>query len=359
MKARNSLVAMFVCVLLVLAMAVGCTKKVSDAQMIGEVATKIQADPNVQVKAIAVQAVDGVVTLSGVVNTDQERTAAATDAAQVAGVRTVVNNLTVQQAAVPTPAPEPVAAAPMPTKSSARHTASRYSSNSRGSHDNTPAPAPNDTVAQVAPAPPPMPATPPPPPRPTTVTIPDGTQISIRLIDPLDSEKNQIGDRFHATLSHSIMVGDTVAIPSGADVEGRVVDVKGATHFSGQSVLAVELTNVSSAGKHYELHTEEYRRQGTARGKNTAEKVGGGAAVGAIIGAIAGGGKGAAIGATVGAGAGGGAQAVTKGQKIQLPTESVLNFKLASPLTVTPSAGRHRDADPDRPVLEDRTNPGN
>ena len=197
---------------------------------------------------------------------------------------------------------------------------------------------------------------PPPKPKPATVTIPDGTELSIRLIDPLDSEKNQVGDRFRATLGHSIYVGDQVAVPMGADVEGRVVDVKGSTHFTGKSVLAVELTNLSLNGKNYELHTQEFRREGAARGKNTAEKVGGGAALGAIIGAIAGGGKGAAIGATVGAGAGGGVNAATKGQKIQLPTESVLNFQLANPLTVTPSTKADHNSRNDRPVLTDRSN---
>ena len=192
---------------------------------------------------------------------------------------------------------------------------------------------------------------PPPKPKPATVTIPDGTELSIRLIDPLDSEKNQVGDSFRATLNHSITVGEQTAIPAGADIMGRVIDVKGATHFTGQSVLAVELVSVAMGGKSYELHTQEFRKEGTARGKNTAAKVGGGAAVGAIIGAIAGGGKGAGIGAAAGAGAGTGAQAITKGQKVQFPTESVLTFHLVSPVTVLPGAVRGNS----NPVLSDRT----
>lgn len=352
MKARNSLVAMCACILLVLAVAVGCSKKPNDAQIIGEVAQKIQADPNLQTKAIAVQSTDGVVTLSGVVNTDTERSAAANDAGQIQGVRTVVNNLAVQQAAAVTP-PLPVQTpAPEPAKSSARHSSPRTSSRPRSNNDYA---APEDSVAQAAPARAPVtsaPVMPPPKPKPTTITIPDGTEISIRLIDPLDSEKNQVGDSFRASLNHSIVVDDKTAIPAGADIMGRVIDVKGATHFSGQSVLAVELVSVAMGGKSYELHTQEYRKEGTARGKNTAAKVGGGAALGAIIGAIAGGGKGAAIGAGVGAGAGTGAQAITKGQKIQFPTESVLNFHLVSPVTVMPGAVRNGD----RPVLSDRTN---
>ncbi|MBZ5515029.1 MAG: hypothetical protein LAN62_09340 [Acidobacteriia bacterium] len=54
-----------------------------------------------------------------------------------------------------------------------------------------------------------------------------------------------------------------------------------------------------------------------------------------IIGAIAGGGKGAAIGAAVGAGAGTAVQAATKGQQIQIPPETKLDFTLKAPITVT------------------------
>jgi hypothetical protein len=353
--------------LLALGLTVGCSSKSgsNDAQIIGQVATKIQADGNLQTKAMAIQSNNGVVTLSGQVTSDAERNAAAADAAQVEGVKTVINNLTVANAAA-TPAPEPQPQVeqpkPEPVKSSARHrdasSSSSRKSNSASSYS-APPPASSNSVAQSTPAPVSAPMTPPPPPKPTAVTVPDGTQLSIRLIDPLDSEKNQIGDRFRATVGHSVYVGDQVVIPVGADIEGRVVDVKGAAHFSGQSVLAVELTNLSLGGKNYELHTAEFRRQGAGRGKNTAEKVGGGAALGAIIGAIAGGGKGAAIGATVGAGAGGGVQAATKGQQIKFPVESVLNFQLASPVAVMPSSKADHSNRNEHPVLTDRTNNDN
>ena len=359
MKAKISIASLVA--LLALGLAIGCSKSGSnDAQIIGQVATRIQADSNMQTKAIAIQSNHGVVTLSGQVASDAERNAAAADAAQIEGVKTVVNNLTVANAAVQPSAVPAVSEAqvqapkPEPSKSSARHRSESYNLRKSSDTDKQVIPQPSSTLAQNTPTPAPATYTPPPPPKPVTVTIPDGTQISIRLIDPLDSEKNQVGDRFRATLGHSIYVGDQVAIPVGTDVEGRVVDVKGSTHFTGKSVLAVELTNLSMGDKNYELHTQEYRREGAARGKNTATKVGAGAAIGAIIGGIAGGGKGAAIGAATGAGAGGGVNAVTKGEKIQLPVEAVLNFQLASPVTVTPSKQAEHNVN-DRPVLTDRT----
>src|SRR5207253_2360227 len=113
-----------------------------------------------------------------------------------------------------------------------------------------------------------------------------------------------------------IDVDGRVVIPANADVQGKVVEAKGAGKFQGSSQLTLELTKVSFNGKSYRIETDQWARTGAARGKNTAAKVGGGAALGAIIGGIAGGGKGAAIGAGVGAGAGTGAQAMTHGQQI-------------------------------------------
>src|SRR5260370_800259 len=84
-------------------------------------------------------------------------------------------------------------------------------------------------------------------------------------------------------------------------------------------------------GHDYPVVSSDYTLQGKGRGKNTAEKVGGGAALGAIIGAIAGGGKGAAIGAGVGAGAGGAVQVLTRGQQVKGPSETLLEFRLQPP----------------------------
>ena len=53
-----------------------------------------------------------------------------------------------------------------------------------------------------------------------------------------------------------------------------------------------------------------------------------------IIGAIAGGGKGAAIGAATGAGAAGAVQVLTKGPKVQIPSETRLTFTLTHALVL-------------------------
>jgi hypothetical protein len=176
--------------------------------------------------------------------------------------------------------------------------------------------------------------------------VPSGTQISIRLNDPLSSETAQVGDVFHGSISTPVMIGDTTVIPTSADVEGRVVDVKSAGRFAGQSDLVIELTRLMMNGKSYPLATDHWSKNGSSRGKATAAKVGGGAAVGAILGGIFGGGKGAAIGAAAGAGAGTGVAGATKGQQVILKPETVLTFQLQNSISVRPGSGSRQPLNP-------------
>jgi len=187
-------------------------------------------------------------------------------------------------------------------------------------------------------------STPPLPPPPHKVTVEPGTQLAIRLVDAIDSEKNKLGDTFRATLNSPLSVDGEEVVPAGSDVTGHIVDLKSAGKFAGQSVVVLQLDSIASGGRTYNIQTDQYKKQGSSRGKNTAEKVGGGAIIGGIIGSIAGGGKGAAIGAAAGGGVGGGVQAATKSQQIKLPSETVLNFTLQAPVTVVkaPNANSNR-----------------
>lgn len=332
MKNKTSLYVVTMSLLLALTLAMGCAKQRSDADIASDVQSRINSDSNIQNKAITVTADRGVVTLAGSVNSEMERAAAGNDAGMVDGVKTVVNNLQVASAAMP-PA-EPVAEAPQqeaPVASSQRATSTRGRNTSyrtRAPAASTPA-ATNTGIGSnnVAPAPV-QPA------RPATVTIPDGTAVAIRLVDPLSSETAKEDDIFRASLDTPIVVNDRVVIPAGAEVEGRVVAAKSAARFKGSSHLAVELTKISAGGRSYNISSTQWEKQGAGRGKRTAGTIGGGAALGAIIGGLAGGGKGAAIGAGAGAAAGTGVQAVTKGQKVELPSETRLEFRLQSPVTV-------------------------
>jgi hypothetical protein len=169
-----------------------------------------------------------------------------------------------------------------------------------------------------------------------SITIPAGQPMLVRMIDSVDSSKNHVGDIFHASLETDLTVNGMLVARKGTDIYGRLAEAKEAGHLAGSSELQLELTRMVIDGRDYPVVSSDYTLQGKGRGKNTAEKVGGGAALGAIIGAIAGGGKGAAIGAGVGAGAGGAVQVLTRGQQVKVPSETLLEFRLQQPATVTP-----------------------
>jgi len=171
-----------------------------------------------------------------------------------------------------------------------------------------------------------------------TVTVPAGTRILVRMIDSVDSEQNRVGDRFRASLETNLEQDGWVLARRGTDVYGRLADARGAGRLSGHAELKLELTGMSIHNNLVPLVTGEYEVAGKGRGGNTAKKAVGGAALGAIIGALAGGGKGAAIGAGAGAAAGTTINIITKGEKVKVPSETLLEFRLDAPLTLTPES---------------------
>jgi hypothetical protein len=168
-------------------------------------------------------------------------------------------------------------------------------------------------------------------------TIPTGSKIVIRMIDSINSEKNKIGEPFVAVLEEAISQDGIEVIPKGADVRGRIANVNEAGRVAGSAELGLELTQIVVNGIPYSVTTSEYEEAGEGRGKQTAKRAALGAGLGAAIGAIAGGGKGAAIGAGVGGGGATAVQVLTKGEKLNIPSETKLEFTLRSPLVI---AGR-------------------
>jgi len=188
-----------------------------------------------------------------------------------------------------------------------------------------PVPAPVASQPQAAPA--------------AGLTIPAGTSVFVRMIDSVDSSKNAVGDSFRASLQDQLVVNGIVVAPKDADVYGKLSEVRESGKISGAPQLTLELTGIRIGNTIMPIDSTDYNVAGKGRGKQSAERIGGGAVLGAIIGGIAGGGRGAAIGAGAGAGAGTAVQLVTHGDKIRIPSETVLEFRLqqAVPTTIQPA----------------------
>lgn len=319
--------------LLVVVAAISCSRARSDPDITADVQGRIHADSTLTAAPITVQANNGVVVLTGSVETDAVRTAAENAARQVQGVKGVINNLQLITAAPLKPAElisEKQMSKPKPTVAKAAKAVKTAVPTKTAEPATPPAQVASTSEQTKAELAPPAQVVP------VQVTIPEGTAVTVRLIDPVDTEKHKEGDTFRASLDSAIVIDEKTVIPKNADVEAKLVSAKSAGHFTGSSAVVLTLTKIGVGGKTYDVQTGEFTKQGASRGKRSAVVVGGGAAVGAVIGAIAGGGKGAAIGAAAGAGTGTGVQALTKGQQIKLPSETLLEFQLKAPLTVTP-----------------------
>jgi hypothetical protein len=142
------------------------------------------------------------------------------------------------------------------------------------------------------------------------------------------------GYSFTATLETNLQVGNSVVAPRGTTVYGRLAQASSAGRMSGSSQLTLELTDIVINGTAYPLLTSTYELKGKGEGGKTAGKVIGGAGLGALIGGIAGGGKGAGIGAAAGAATGTAVAASKKGQQLEIPSESLLEFRLEQPASL-------------------------
>jgi hypothetical protein len=166
------------------------------------------------------------------------------------------------------------------------------------------------------------------------ITIPEGTQITVRLGETLSSKSSTAGQEFSATVAEPVVVDGKTVIEKSAAARGSVVDAKAMGHFKGGALLEVRLNSVTINGKETSVETGMVARSVAGKGKRSAGFIGGGAGAGALIGALAGGGKGAAIGAAAGAGAGTAGAAFTGNKEIVLPAETALSFKLKQAIEV-------------------------
>jgi len=166
------------------------------------------------------------------------------------------------------------------------------------------------------------------------VTVPAGTPILVRMIDAVDSNKHKTGYRFTASLETNLQADDVIVAPRGSIVLGRLAQASSAGRMSGSSQLTLELTDIVVNGTTYPLLTSTFEVKGKGEGKKTAGKILGGAGLGALIGGIAGGGTGAAIGVLAGAAGGTAVAASKKGEQLQIPSESLLEFRLEQAATL-------------------------
>ncbi len=305
----------------------GCSKKTaSDQELVTDIQAKLYGDAVTKPANVTVDAKGGVVTLSGDVPSSDVELEAMKVANSTAGVNSVNDQMKINTAMAANLTPNGSALQPVP-QPALQGTPSSYPVYAP--------PAARQPVppryAERRPEPSPAPVV---PREPARLTIPAGERVSVRMIDSISSAQNTAGQVFRASLNGPLMSQGRVVIPAGAPASVLLSSAKGAGRIKGSSQLEVRLSALEAHGRSYPVDSSVFDEVGKGRGKNTVLRTGIGAGIGAAIGAIAGGGKGAAIGSAVGGGAGFGSDALTHGQQVKIPSETVLNFQLEAPLTI-------------------------
>jgi hypothetical protein len=164
--------------------------------------------------------------------------------------------------------------------------------------------------------------------------LPEGTEIQVRLEQPLSSRTAQVEDRFETSVAVPVQLNGRAVIPAGTRVRGIVTAVQRGERLVKGGRLDLRLdsiylddrtrrdlrASVVSLHENLDLHGDNARRAGI------------GAVLGGVIGKVIGGTKGAIIGAVLG---GGGALAAKLGEDVELPAGTILTVRLERPLDVT------------------------
>jgi hypothetical protein len=173
---------------------------------------------------------------------------------------------------------------------------------------------------------------------PADVRIPAGTTLAIRINQHISVKHSQAGDPFDGEIVEPVTdANGKMIVPKGTPVGGVVAASHKRGHFKGASILQLRLTSMTLNGQRYPLETSSLTRTKKGKGKRTAAFIGGGSGLGMLIGGIATGGTGLLIGGLAGAGAGTAAAGLTGNGDIDIPSESVVHFKLAEGLAVQPA----------------------
>jgi len=159
-------------------------------------------------------------------------------------------------------------------------------------------------------------------------TVPTGTRLMVKMVDSVDSERNQANDRFRGSLEANLIAGDVVVAPKGSTVFGRLLTADSAGRSGGQ--LEFDLTDIVINGQTYSLSTTSNQAQGGTSSGGTGTGARTGAAVGALSGGIGGAVRGAGTGAIVGTAAGGS----TSGERVNIPAGTLVEFNLDHPVSL-------------------------
>lgn len=164
-----------------------------------------------------------------------------------------------------------------------------------------------------------------------------GTKILVQMDNEINSRASSVNDTFTATLAEPLLVRETIVLPVGTVVEGKITNVERASvgGKNGKIIVSFQTLRLPNGTKRsIEGVLVKELEAVKSSSKVKALTVVGATAVGGIIGAISKASNGTLIGAGVGAGAGTGFALLQKGKDARIRADEKFEIKLTKNVTL-------------------------
>lgn len=160
--------------------------------------------------------------------------------------------------------------------------------------------------------------------------LPAGTRIRLKMDDPISSDISAANDTFTTTIAKSVVLRETVVLPAGTVIEGRIVKAKAAASGGrgGQLEIMLETLKLPEGEKRQIEGVPVNELKAASSGAGSILSIAGGTALGALLGAVTKTSNGALIGAGIGAGAGTGVALLKKGKDVRIKRSEEFEIEL-------------------------------
>ena len=157
-----------------------------------------------------------------------------------------------------------------------------------------------------------------------------GTKIRVQMDNEISSEVASVNDTFTTTIAEAVKVRETVVLPVGTVIEGRITNVERAAAGGKGGSLSVRFETIRfENGEKREIEGVLINELKAARTqKSSIIAILGGMGLGALLGGVSKGSTGALIGAGIGAGAGTGIMLARKGKNVRIKSDEKFEIRL-------------------------------
>lgn len=166
--------------------------------------------------------------------------------------------------------------------------------------------------------------------------LPAGTRIQLRMDIEINSKVSSVNDTFTTTIVKPVFIRETLVLPQGVVVEGRITKVSPASVGGRSGIMEIRFETLRFGGglkREIDAFPINQPKPESSRSFGLLSVIGGTAA-GALIGAASKSGTGILIGAGLGAGAGAGAAFLRKGRDVRIKEDEKLVIELKKDVTL-------------------------